>query len=163
MSYLEELLPEFRKRAKIRQPNWAQGEYIYLDKNGVVYDERNTPFDFTNEELFSEWELYQEPIDWDYIIKNKCLCWFWDMGDEEESKKAGILAYYDYDNSQFRRYGGDKYAATWFDNCRPVCRDEVTFYEDKKDQEKRNEDKINNIAESLKNRINDIVIEQNEE
>ena len=51
----------------------------------------------------------------------------------EESKKAGILAYYDYDNSQFRRYGGDKYAATWFDNCRPVRRDEVTFYEDRKD------------------------------
>lgn len=25
-----------------------------------------------------DWELYQEPIDWGYIIKNKCLCWFWD-------------------------------------------------------------------------------------
>ena len=61
MSYLEELLPEFRKGAKIRQPNWAQGEYIYLDKNGIVYDERNKPFDFTNEELWADWEFYQEP------------------------------------------------------------------------------------------------------
>lgn len=70
MSYLEELLPEFRKGAKIRQPNWAQGEYIYLDKNGIVYDERKKPFDFTNEELFVEWELYQEQEpDWDSIIK----------------------------------------------------------------------------------------------
>lgn len=37
----------------------------------------------------SSWELYREPIDWDYIIKNKCLCWFWD--DDESEKIVGIL------------------------------------------------------------------------
>lgn len=134
MAYLEELLPEFRKGAKIRCSNWDNGEYVYLCENGIVYDERKKPFNFAPFDFLREnWELYQEPIDWDYIIKNKCLCWFWD-GHNEEMKVAGILAYYDYDNSQFRRYGGDKYAATLFDYCRPVRRDEVTFYEDKKDE-----------------------------
>ena len=68
------------------------------------------------------------------VCTRKCGTNCWRKLTEEESKKAGILAYYDYDNSQFRRYGGDKYAATWFDNCRPVRRDEVTFYEDRKDE-----------------------------
>lgn len=131
MAYLEELLPEFRKGAKIRQPNWAQGEYIYLSKNGIVYDERNKPFDFTNDELLCEWEFYQEPIDWDYIIKNKCLCWFW-CKDEEERKLAGYLADYDSYNSQFGRYKGKNIAVTYFDYCRPVRKDEVTFYEERK-------------------------------
>ena len=132
MAYLEELLPEFRKGAKIRCSSWDNGEYVYLYENGIVYDERNKLFDFTNEELFSEWELYQDPIDWDYIIKNKCLCWFWCKG-EEEKKVAGLLTTYDSYNSQFGRYKGKNVAVTWFDHCRPVRRDEVIFYEDKKD------------------------------
>lgn len=77
------------------------------------------------------WELYQEPIDWDYIIKNKCLCWFWYL--EEEKKVAGLLADYDSWESQFGRYKGKNVAVTYFDHCRPVRRDEVNFYEDKKD------------------------------
>ena len=132
MSYLEELLPEFRKGAKIRRKSWDNKRYIHL-KNHNCCDEDDFPYDLNNKSLIADdWELYQEPIDWDYIIKNKCLCWFWDAGDEE-TKKVGILAYYDYDNNQFRRYGSDNYTATWFDHCRPVLRDEVTFYEDKKD------------------------------
>lgn len=123
MSYLEELLPEFRKGAKIRQPNWEPEDYIYLDNNGIVYDERNKPFDFTNEELFAEWEFYQEPIDWDYIIKNKCLCCFW---DNFGIRCLGLLT--DKKSNGFRR-DNDVY----YDNCRPARRDEVTFYEDKKD------------------------------
>ena len=130
MAYLEELLPEFRKGAKIRINSWAKGEYIYLGKNWLIYDERDKPFDLTNEELFANWELYQEPVDWDYIIKNKCLCWFWD--DDEEMKKAGILAYYD--NNLFKTYIGDKCAVHWFEHCRPVRKDEVTFYEEQSDE-----------------------------
>lgn len=131
MSYLEELLPEFRKGAKIRINGWAKDEYIYLGKNGLIYDERDKPFDLTNEELFANWEPYQEPIDWDYIIKNKCLCWLWD--DNYNWAICGTLG---------KIEKGDEYKFVMFDdegnrspykNCRPVSRDEVTFYEDRKD------------------------------
>lgn len=134
MSYLEELLPEFRKGAKIRKKDWKKEHYLYFECEDI-WNEDNELISFSGEDLVcGSWELYQEPEpDWDYIIKNKCLCWFWDMGDEE-SKKVGILAYYDYDNNQFRKYGSDNYVATWFDHCRPVRKDEVTFYEDRKDE-----------------------------
>ena len=129
MSYLEELLPEFRKGTKIMQPNWAQGEYIYLGENGIVYDERNKPFDFTNEELLCEWELYQEPEpDWDYIINNKCLCWFWN--DDENGKYLGTI--------RFINKNADLPFMNWergyAKHCRPVRKYEVTFYEDRNDE-----------------------------
>ena len=134
MSYLEELLPEFRKGAKIRIKDWDYNRYIYFC-NGFVFSADDNivflPSEYINS---SEWEFYKEPEpDWDYIIKNKCLCWFWDEHDEE-MKLAGILAYYDYDNNQFKRRIGNKCAINWFDHCRPVRRDEVTFYEDRKDE-----------------------------
>lgn len=136
MSYLEELLPEFRKGAKIRHINWGKNEYIYLGKDDIVYDEKNKVFEFSSVELLYQWELYQDPIDWDYIIKNKCLCWFWDI-DEEEKRIAGILADYDSYNSQFGRYKGENIAVTYFDCCRPFHKNEVTFYEDRKDEDER--------------------------
>lgn len=122
MSYLEELLPEFRKGAKIRRKHWALNAFIQnIDDD-----------DIDIKDLYrDDWELYQEPIDWDYIIKNKCLCWFWYL--EEEKKVAGLLADYDSWESQFGRYKGKNVAVTYFDHCRPVRRDEVNFYEDKKD------------------------------
>lgn len=134
MSYLEELLPEFRKGAKIRRRKWIPNAYIYKDgSSGFCFTDESKQYNFTHEDIvLGEWELYQYP-DWDYIIKNKCLCWFWDE-HSEEMKMAGILADYDYDNSQFRRCIGDKCALSWFDYCRPVRRDEVTFYEDRKDE-----------------------------
>lgn len=123
MAYLEELLPEFRKGAKIRRKHWASNAFIQnIDDD-----------DIDIKDLYrDDWELYQEPIDWDYIIKNKCLCWFW-CKDEEEKKAAGLLADYDSWESQFGRYKGKNVAVTYFDHCRPVRRDEVNFYEDKKD------------------------------
>jgi len=120
MSYLEELLPEFRKGAKIRINSWAKDEYIYLGKNWLIYDERDKPFDLTNEELFANWELYQGPIDWDYIIKNKCLCWFWN--------NTGKTKYLNYLQAKEEYVFRDEQGACW-ENCRPVRRDEVTFYE----------------------------------
>lgn len=134
MAYLEELLPEFRKGAKIRKKTWDKGIYIYIDKNtgypqgnGIIYI-----FQF-KDLVIDSWELYQESEpDWNYIIKNKYLCWFW-CKDEEEKKVAGLLADYDSYNSQFGRYKGENIAVTYFDYCRPVRRDEVTFYEDRKD------------------------------
>lgn len=130
MSYLEELLPEFRKGAKIRQTHWNNDQYICL-KNGNIIDENGVCYTrFYDSWLMSDaWEFYQEPIDWDYIIKNKCLCWFWCEG-EEERRIAGLLSYYDSYENQFARYKGKDVAVTYFDHCRPVRRDEVTFYED---------------------------------
>lgn len=133
MSYLEELLPEFRKGAKIRRIDWNKGAYIICKETFVVNNLGKTA-SLTNTDITSDvWEFYQSPIDWDYIIKNKCLCWFW-CKDEEERKIAGYLADYDSYNSQFGRYKGKNVGVTYFDYCRPVRRDEVTFYEDKKDE-----------------------------
>ena len=67
MAYLEELLPEFRKGAKIRCKKWSYGEYVYLGEKNIIYDERNKRYEFVNDDLFVEWELYQEPIDWEVI------------------------------------------------------------------------------------------------
>lgn len=132
MARLEEVLSEFRKGAKIRATHWDKNSYIEI-KNGEIVDCKGTdvgdlPF---YKVMDNDWEFYREPEpDWDYIINNKCLCWFWDEHDEE-MKKAGILAYYD--NNHFKRYIGDTCAVHWFEHCRPVRKDEVTFYEDRKD------------------------------
>lgn len=62
MSYLEELLPEFRKGAKIRRKDWRDGKYIKLsgvyakDEYGDVY------FIEPNEITADDWELYEEPM-----------------------------------------------------------------------------------------------------
>lgn len=125
MSYLEELLPEFRNGAKIRLIGSRDGEYYYI-KHNVIYNQNGTPVkDFSLSVILSDaWELYQEPIDWDYIIKNKCLCWFWDDVDSLEESSYGYLTYHNI----LYCYNGKK----WYKNCRPVRKDEVTFYEDVK-------------------------------
>ena len=132
MAYLEELLPEFRKGAKIRCKKWSYGEYVYLGEKNIIYDERNKRYEFVNDDLFVEWELYQEPDpDWDYIIENKCLCWFWDDDEDKEIKKISTFLYAKprKSNKSFIDIAGSNWK-----NCRPVRRDEVTFYEDKKDE-----------------------------
>lgn len=49
MSYLEELLPEFRNGAKIRRKSWDNKRYIHLknneccDENGVLINPTNIP------------------------------------------------------------------------------------------------------------------------
>lgn len=128
MAYLEELLPEFRKGAKIRESTWKTNHYIMLRDTWFV-DENNKKTDITVPEMIADdWELYQEPIDWDYIIKNKCLCWFYDA--DESNKRAGILKII---SENINVLYWNNYDQQWF-NCRPVRRDEVTFYEDKKDE-----------------------------
>lgn len=127
MAYLEELLPEFRKGAKIRCSNWEKDKYIQK-KGGLVATDNDILCDLSASDIFSNrWELYQEPIDWDYIIKNKCLCWFWDA--DESNKRAGILKIV---SENINVLYWNNYDQQWF-NCRPVRRDEVAFYEDKKD------------------------------
>lgn len=120
MSYLEELLPEFRKGAKIRRKHWASNAFIQnIDDD-----------DIDIKDLYrDDWELYQEPIDWDYIIKNKCLCLFWNS--DNDNKEYGLLGKI-YDNLSKGDYRFYKKFEQHFRRCRPVRRDEVTFYEDKK-------------------------------
>lgn len=127
MAYLEELLPEFRKGAKIRCSDWEKDKYIQK-KGGLVATDNDFLCSLSVSDIFSNrWELYQEPIDWDYIIKNKCLCWFWDEG---ECKATGILeSITSKDPFCFvTDYNGE------YQYCRPVRRDEVTFYEERKDE-----------------------------
>lgn len=132
MAYLEELLPEFRKGAKIRCKSWKAGEYIYIDKKGSVMTEKGNVYILDHVDFDSEyWELYQEPIDWDYIIKNKCLCWFWDDDGDMPVICAGLIEVESGKFSGFRAGNG----SCWR-KCRPVRRDEVTFYESGEDEQK---------------------------
>lgn len=120
MAYLEELLPEFRKGAKIRSSMWSKKAYIHL-KDGKILDESGLPYTIPAIAFhINDWELYQEPIDWNHIIINKCLCWFWESEGSKtinELQYAGENEFYD-DCGRTWRY------------CRPVRKDEVSFYED---------------------------------
>lgn len=123
MSYLEELLPEFRKGAKIRRKNWPENLCISLRGSCGI----NIAFYDVNAD---DWEKVPDnPIDYDYIIKNKCLCWFWD--DDADIYTLGTLTKISDVADQF---GDFKYKwninGKYWKNCRPVCKDEVTFYED---------------------------------
>ena len=131
MSYLEELLPEFRKGAKIRKSDWAKDEYIQLSyEDNNIIDCLYNKYEFWIDDFEDDnWALYQEPIDWDYIIKNKCLCWFWDT--DESNKRAGILKII---SENINVLYWNNYDQQWL-NCRPIRRDEVNFYEDKKDEQ----------------------------
>lgn len=127
MSYLEELLPEFRKGAKIRCNNWEKDKYIQK-KGSLVATDNDFLCSLSISDIFSNrWELYQEPIDWQYIIDHKCLCWFYDA--DESNKRAGILKII---SENINVLYWNNYDQQWF-NCRPVRRDEVNFYEDRKD------------------------------
>lgn len=127
MSYLEELLPEFRKGAKIRLIGSRDNEYYYI-KHNVIYNQNGTPIkDFSLSIILADvWEFYKEPIDWNYIIKNKCLCYF--SNYDYSANYFGYLKGREDDNCFI-----DNKLNNW-NNCRPVRRDEVTFYEDKKDE-----------------------------
>lgn len=125
MSYLEELLPEFRNGAKIRRKNWPENLCISLRGSCGI----NIAFYDVNAD---DWEKVPDnPIDWDYIIKNKCLCWFWDNDDTDGVMAILVSVYKD---SPYRYYCRDLAGCgSSRKHCRPVRKDEVTFYEDKRD------------------------------
>lgn len=92
-------------------------------KKGSVMTEKRNIYILDNVDFTSKcWELYQEPIDWDYVIKNKCLCWFWDGDGSQTINKLKCVG-----EGEFY----DDCCRTW-ENCHPVRKDEVTFYEDVK-------------------------------
>lgn len=130
MAYLEELLPEFRNGAKIRLKEWDKDFYIHI-KFSSCRDEKGHSFDFcANDFISKNWELYKEPeLDWQKIIDNKFPCWFWDSFGNY--KRLDFLAYIK-EGSSSPFFASSTSAGYPF--CRPVRRDEVTFYEDKKDE-----------------------------
>lgn len=132
MSYLEELLPEFRKGAKIRRRIWDDKElFVKINEAGEPVLNNGNKFEFCRNIICSDWEFYQEAIDWDYIIKNKCLCWFWDDDDTDGVMAILVSVYKD---STYRYYCRDLAGCgSSRKHCRPVRKDEVTFYEDKRD------------------------------
>lgn len=141
MSYLEELLPEFRKGAKIRQNNWDEDVFIYFYNDQIYWKDSGAWKDgkiASTKDLVSiftlhdnNWELYQDPIDWDCIIKKKCLCWFWDDDDTDGVMAILVSVYKD---SPYRYYCRDLAGCgSSRKHFRPIRKDEVTFYEDKRD------------------------------
>lgn len=124
MSYLEKLLPKFRNGAKIRRRCWVCG----ID--GIC---RSENYSFHAHDIDADdWEVVPDkPIDWDYIIKNKCLCRFWD--DDRDVYLLGILEKI---SDVVNRLKDFKYkegiSGKYWKNCSPVRKDEVTFYEDLK-------------------------------
>ena len=125
MAYLEELLPHYRNGAKIRRKSWDAKVYVHLIGKECC-DEKGYIFDLNTSLIADDWEFYQDPIDWDCIINNKCFCWFWD------SKLPGIVGILESikedDNSSFKYI--DSNCTAWM-NCRPVLKAEIIFYEDK--------------------------------
>ena len=125
MAYLEELLPEFRKGAKICTEGASDDSY-WVFKNGKIYNEKGIEIsgNLSGWLEADDWSFYKEPEpDWDYIVKNKCLCWFWDEG-EEEKRVAGILYGCDFQHGNVFYLTNNIYC----DHCRPVRKDEVIFY-----------------------------------
>lgn len=127
----EELISEFKNGQKIRQLHWDKNEY-YQFCNGEIYDQDNKATVLDGSQIIAtDWEIYKsnEPdIDWDYIIKNNCLCWFWD--DDENRKVMGFLVEVNKKNKfPFQIYLYDLYKSYW-KNCRPLRRNEITFYKD---------------------------------
>lgn len=79
MAYLEELLPEFRKGAKIRCLNWEKDKYIQK-KGGLVATDNDFLCSLSVSDIFSNrWELHQDPEpDWQLIpgTSSKCRTWW---------------------------------------------------------------------------------------
>ncbi len=133
MAYLEELLPEFRNGAKIRRRIWDDKElFVKINEAGEPVLNNGNKFEFCRNINCSDWELYQEPIDWEYIIDHKCLCWFWDDDDTDGVMAILVSVYKD---SPYRYYCRDLAGCgSSRKHFRPVRKDEVTFYEDNKDE-----------------------------
>lgn len=121
MAVFEKILSEFKNGISIRRKCWSAGEYIKTQNGKVFLSNSKQLITLSCESLLADdWEIYQEPIDWDYIIKNKCLCWFWN--------NTGKTKYLSYLQAKEEYVFRDEQGACW-ENCRPVRRDEVTFYE----------------------------------
>lgn len=126
----EEVLPALRKGYKIRDKEWPKDDHIY-NKDNFLYNQQGCLVHLSSFGLLAgDWEIVEEPestYDWDYIIKNKCLCWFGVIGKEKQ--KLGTIKHMARFEECFVYYINDNEG---FSACRPVLKDEITFYEDRK-------------------------------
>ncbi len=126
----EDVLPALKEGKKVRRSLWPKDEYIFR-VNNLVCNEKNDywcPADFDNI-LRDDWEIIEEPEpDWEYIIKNKCLCWFWD--DDDDVPRIKYLTSYR-KNKRYPFVGYSKSDRPCpYTHCRPVRKNELNFYED---------------------------------
>lgn len=132
----EEVLPAFKKGKKIRRKEWFADHFIYREGHSV-YNEDGVDYDFISSDqlLYDDWEIIEEPEpDWEHIIKHKCLCWFWDDDDEDVTLIKYLTSHEKNKRYPFVGYSkGDGHCP--YKHCRPVRRDEATFYEDRKNED----------------------------
>lgn len=128
MSYLEELLPEFRKGAKIRRRCWKPECFLFI-RDGLIFDYEDCVYtSYATSILEDDWELYKDPEpDWQYIIDHKCLCWFW---DDKDFVIAGTLDKLSESENQLKDFKyKEKKTSKYWRHCQPIQRNEVTFYD----------------------------------
>ena len=135
----EEVLPALREGCSIRHVSWPEGYFVYMT-DGHLNDQQCRLFEIMNSGMINwlstdGWEIFEKPkIDWSYIIENKCLCWFWDDDDEDVTLIKYLTSYEKNKRYPFVGYskGGGHCP---YKHCRPVRKDEGTFYEDEGDED----------------------------
>lgn len=101
-----------------------------ISENGFIYDNSKTFYIFCKEDLTADnWEIVEPEYNWDKIIKDRILCQFW---DDDEFSLIGTLIKIGSPEPLFRRYKYQSDNGRYWINCRPVRKDEVIFYKDKK-------------------------------
>ncbi len=81
--------------------------------------------------LKRHFEIVEPEIDWDKVIREKCLCKFWDEDEEpavQECRVAFLEKYTKHRYAPFRNHYGAAYQ-----NCRPLRADEVKLVNDEKE------------------------------
>lgn len=126
----EEVLPALRDGKKVRRASWENKDFT------LSFDDLDNSYPhslYFNDIFADDWEIVEEhEPDWEYIIENKCLCWFWD-NDSREVLSCSFRYLKSVDSRKTFPYK-DEFGYTW-KHCRPVRRDEVTFYEEKEDED----------------------------
>ena len=119
MAYLEKLLPKFRKGTRIRRLDWSPESYIEYKKN-KIWTRLGNPYLLTNQDIASDrWELYVEKINWNKVIEDGCLCWFWDTEDHKYISKLYSIS----DNHMFMDI--NRLTARY---CEPVTSADIILY-----------------------------------
>lgn len=122
----EEVLPSLKEGKKIIRKAWKLVDYDFYKR----IKEKPTVF-YKEDLLADDWELYQEPIDWDYIIKNKCLCKFWNVNPM--GFRYDFLNVIDDSADEYKYHSQND--NNWWLRCKPVKKSEINFYEENKENE----------------------------